>query len=148
MALETAMDGEIVLDLSRLLSRVLHPTPTGVDRVEMAYARGLAEAMPDRLHFAAVHPSGFYGRLPRRAVARFLDLTEERWEHRGFTSIWDCVASLPEPSPRCARDCHAAMRGGGGRSIFRRRPTIWSGNGRSAGSSRMNGRASSVWCTT
>ncbi|MDB5718561.1 MAG: glycosyl transferase group 1, partial [Sphingomonas bacterium] len=32
---------EVVLDLSRLLSRLLHSTPTGVDRVEMAYARGL-----------------------------------------------------------------------------------------------------------
>jgi len=75
---------EIILDITRLLSRVLHPTPTGVDRVEMAYARGLLEAVPDRLRFAAVHPSGIYGRLPTRAVTRFLDVTEQRWRDEGL----------------------------------------------------------------
>jgi len=75
---------EIILDITRLVSRVLHPTPTGVDRVEMAYARGLMEAVPDRLRFAAVHPSGLYGRLPTKAVRRFLDVTEQRWRDEGL----------------------------------------------------------------
>jgi len=75
---------EIILDITRLLSRVLHPTPTGVDRVEMAYARGLLNAVPDRLRFAAVHPSGIYGRLPTNAVTRFLDVTEQRWRDEGL----------------------------------------------------------------
>jgi glycosyltransferase involved in cell wall biosynthesis len=75
---------EIILDITRLLSRVLHPTPTGVDRVEMAYARGLLAAVPDRLRFAAVHPSGLYGRLPADAVTRFLDATEQRWQDEGL----------------------------------------------------------------
>ena len=75
---------EIILDITRLLSRVLHPTPTGVDRVEMAYARGLLDAVPDRLRFAAVHPSGIYGRLPTNAVTRFLDVTEQRWRDEGL----------------------------------------------------------------
>ncbi len=70
---------EIILDLSRLLSRVLHPMPTGVDRVEMAYARRLLELLPDHLQFAAVHPSGIYGRLDRRHVENFLDETEQHW---------------------------------------------------------------------
>ena len=74
---------DVVLDLSRLLSRVLHPTPTGVDRVEMAYARGLLAAMPERLRFAAVHPTGLYGRLPRERTLAFLDATEERWQRQG-----------------------------------------------------------------
>lgn len=74
---------EVVLDLSRLLSRVLHATPTGVDRVEMAYARGLLAACPERLAFAAVHPCGLYGRLPRALVLRFLDETERRWHRHG-----------------------------------------------------------------
>jgi glycosyltransferase involved in cell wall biosynthesis len=75
---------EIILDITRLLSRVLHPTPTGVDRVEMAYARGLLATIPERLRFAAVHPSGLYGRLPRKAVIRFLDATEQRWRDEGL----------------------------------------------------------------
>jgi hypothetical protein len=31
----------VILDISRLISRIRHATPSGVDRVEMAYARGL-----------------------------------------------------------------------------------------------------------
>jgi glycosyltransferase involved in cell wall biosynthesis len=75
-------DRDVVLDVSRLLSRVLHATPTGVDRVEMAYARGLLATIPDRLAFAALHPAGIYGRLDRSAVLAFLDETEARWADR------------------------------------------------------------------
>lgn len=74
-----APDPEIILDLSRLLSRVLHPTPTGIDRVEMAYAREMLRMIPERLVFAAVHPTGSYGRLPRKTVLAFLDETERLW---------------------------------------------------------------------
>lgn len=70
---------EIVLDLSRLLSRLLHATPTGVDRVEMAYARGLAAMIPERLKFGAVNPAGRYGRLPTDRVLKFLDRTDALW---------------------------------------------------------------------
>lgn len=71
---------EIVLDLSRLLSRLLHSTPTGVDRVEMAYARGLLSLVPDRVSFAARSALGYYGRLDRAAVLSFLDETEAMWD--------------------------------------------------------------------
>lgn len=69
----------IVLDLSRLLSRVFHIVPTGVDRVEMAYARGLLARVPDRLSFGVVHRRGFYGRVPHRIALAFLDAVESRW---------------------------------------------------------------------
>ena len=82
-ATDTAVRPEIILDLSRLLSRVLHPTPTGVDRVEMAYARGLIATAPEGLRFAAVQPSGMYGRLPTAAVLRFLEVTERAWQQDG-----------------------------------------------------------------
>ncbi|MDB5662283.1 MAG: group 1 glycosyl transferase [Sphingomonas bacterium] len=72
-----------MLDLSRLLSRLLHSTPTGVDRVEMAYARGLMRTIPGQLHFAGLHPNGTYGRLNGRAVRRFLDRTEADWSDVG-----------------------------------------------------------------
>lgn len=74
---------EIVLDLSRLLSRVLHPSPTGIDRVELAYARTLKRLVPDRLRYAAIHPGGIYGRLSGPRVEAFLDQTERRWETAG-----------------------------------------------------------------
>lgn len=74
---------DIVLDVSRLLSRVLHPTPTGVDRVEMAYALGLLRLTPARLSFAACHPSGIHGHLHKAAAVDFLNLTAERWDQEG-----------------------------------------------------------------
>jgi glycosyltransferase involved in cell wall biosynthesis len=77
------MSGDVVLDLSRLLSRVRHHTPSGVDRVEMAYARGLFGLFGDRLQFAAVHPLGLHGRLPRAETIRFLDMVERRWTNEG-----------------------------------------------------------------
>jgi glycosyltransferase involved in cell wall biosynthesis len=107
-------DLEIILDLSRLVSRILHSTPTGVDRCEMAYARGLMAAVPDRLEFAAVHPFGVYGRLDKRAVLRFLDATELRWQDRGFTSAWNrrrfAIATLAALRPRPASIGRSARR--------------------------------------
>lgn len=69
----------IVLDISRLLSRVRHSTPSGVDRVEMAYARGLLDAHGRKLAFGAVHPTGVYGRIPYDTALAYLDLLESRW---------------------------------------------------------------------
>ncbi len=70
---------QVILDISRLISRVRHSTPSGVDRVEMAYARGLLRLYGDRLAFAAAHPSGVYGRLRREAALGYLDELEQRW---------------------------------------------------------------------
>lgn len=83
LARSTGPKPELILDLSRLLSRVLRPTPTGIDRVEMAYAVGLTALAGDRLGFAAHHPSGHYGHLPARDVRAFLAHTQARWEDRG-----------------------------------------------------------------
>lgn len=99
-----ALEPEVVLDLSRLLSRVLHPTPTGIDRVEMAYARGLLELIPGRLAFAATHPCGLHGRLPRAAAIEFLGQTAHCWEAaapaRSSLSAWrraarTCLGLIP-----------------------------------------------------
>ena len=106
-ASETARS-EIILDLSRLLSRASIAAPTGIDRVEMAYARGFLSAAPDRLSFAAVHPMGLYGRIHRRSALRFLDKLETCWD-RGSTDLIDRMNAagalatlLPLPTPRPA----------------------------------------------
>ena len=70
---------EIVLDLSRLVSRLNKPTPTGVDRVELSYARELLRTIPGRLAFGAVHPVGGYGRIARDDAVAFLDAVEAAW---------------------------------------------------------------------
>lgn len=100
---------EVVLDVSRLLSRCFHPTPTGIDRVEYVYARELLERMPDRLSFAAVHPAGgYYGRLDTAAVRQFLAFTNARWrnvdtvdQRRSKAAIIRHLFALrPRPVPR------------------------------------------------
>ena len=99
---------DIILDISRLLSRVLHPTPTGIDRVEMAYARELLRRLPGRLRFAAVHPVAGYGRLRTPEVLRFLDETESLWaghERRDKISLRlsaarKLIALRPRPAPK------------------------------------------------
>ncbi len=102
-------EAEVILDISRLLSRSFHAAPTGIDRVEFVYARELLERMPDRLAFAAVHPAGgYYGRLDPAAVRQFLAFTAARWrntdavdEQAGKAAvIRHLIALRPRPVPR------------------------------------------------
>lgn len=70
----------VILDISRLISRVRYSTPSGVDRVEMAYVRGLLEIYGDDLEFAAVHPTGLFGLLRRDAALAYVAELEARWD--------------------------------------------------------------------
>lgn len=90
---------EVILDISRLISRVRYSTPSGVDRVEMAYARGLLSRYNRALVFAAVHPSGFYGHLKRKAALDYLDDLERRWSREDGSPH---QLSLPSVMPRLA----------------------------------------------
>jgi glycosyltransferase involved in cell wall biosynthesis len=73
------MSVSIVLDISRLLWRAKYSTPTGIDRVEMAYAQHLLHTVPERVAFAAITPFGLSGRLPTRVVEDFLADTALGW---------------------------------------------------------------------
>ena len=99
---------EVILDISRLLSRSFHAAPTGIDRVEYVYARELLARMPDRLAFAAVHPAGgYYGRLKDAAVRQFLAFTAARWRNKEEVDereskaavIRHLIALRPRPVP-------------------------------------------------
>lgn len=73
------MKPELLLDITRLMRRAGRVTPTGIDRVEMAYADHLARYESDRLIYAAFHPGGWHVRLPHAMAARFLDETARQW---------------------------------------------------------------------
>lgn len=73
------MTHRLILDVSRTLSRASHAVPTGIDRVELAYAEDLLARCPDRLEFAALHPLGRFGRLPTPEVRHFLEVAARRW---------------------------------------------------------------------
>jgi glycosyltransferase involved in cell wall biosynthesis len=101
------MSGEVILDISRLVSRIRHHTPSGVDRVEMAYARRLEARYGDRLRYAIVHPFGRYGRLPAGKAVRFLDLLEARWAEedgdvrpRSLPQVLPALLGLLPEAPR------------------------------------------------
>ena len=71
------MTGHVILDLSRLLWRAARFAPTGIDRVELAYARHLIAIMPERLRF-----SGWWGRmslLPQRESLQFIAALDQVW---------------------------------------------------------------------
>lgn len=101
------MAGNVILDLSRLVSRARHQTPSGVDRVEMAYARGLHAQFGEQLRFAAVHPFGVYGGLRNATALRFLDALEQRWENEEGTverrSLIEVLPSLLSLLPERTR---------------------------------------------
>lgn len=67
-----------VLDVTRLLTRAAHPVATGVDRVELAYARRALAQDGARIGFAAI-----VGRrsapLPREDVAAFISALDAKW---------------------------------------------------------------------
>jgi glycosyltransferase involved in cell wall biosynthesis len=92
----------IALDLSRLLSRVGRGTPTGIDRVELAYAEHLI-ARPSAACFAALSWRGRLGMLPRRTAERFV---------AGIAAIWrgtPDAAGREHEIRRIARQSHIAL---------------------------------------
>lgn len=68
------------LDISRLLSRSKALVPTGIDRVELEYARYLLHEVPERLEFAAMHPLGRFSALPFFAAAEFVASIGGFWD--------------------------------------------------------------------
>lgn len=68
----------ILFDLSRLLSRARRGTPTGIDRVELAYAEHLvAGGFP--VDFVALTAAGRLGLLPGRAARAYVAAIAAAW---------------------------------------------------------------------
>jgi glycosyltransferase involved in cell wall biosynthesis len=82
----------ILFDLSRLLSRAKEGTPTGIDRVELAYAEHLI-ATAANLRFAAMTAWGGFGPVPRHLAEAFVAAIAVAW--RG-----EAAASRPDREAR------------------------------------------------
>jgi glycosyltransferase involved in cell wall biosynthesis len=101
----------IALDLSRLLSRAGRGTPTGIDRVELAYAEHLiAGGAP--CCFAAVSPGGRLALLARATAADFVREIGAAW--RGGTD----PAAQDRRVRRVARRARLALLAGRERRLF------------------------------
>src|SRR4051794_932569 len=72
----------IALDLSRLLSRAGRGTPTGIDRVGLAYAEHFIRS-GGPLCFTAITASGRLGLLQRRAALKFIAAIGAAWRGVG-----------------------------------------------------------------
>jgi glycosyltransferase involved in cell wall biosynthesis len=68
----------ILFDLSRLVSRAGRQTPTGIDRVELAYAEHLV-AGTTPLHFTILTAAGHLGLLPKAAAVDYVETIGLAW---------------------------------------------------------------------
>ena len=73
------VDAPILLDLSRLLSRTARPTPTGIDRIELAYAEYLIAQHDDRLWFVAMTAAGRWSPLHQRRGRTLVQSLAHLW---------------------------------------------------------------------
>ncbi len=96
----------IVLDVSRLLSRAGRGTPTGIDRVELAYAQHLITG-PAPLSFATSDAAGRFGLLPRDAAAGYVAALAAEW--RGDGGVPPADRRLKQIALRLR--AHALLRG-------------------------------------
>ncbi|PKB19008.1 glycosyltransferase involved in cell wall biosynthesis [Novosphingobium kunmingense] len=93
----------ITLDLSRLLWRARFPTPSGIDRVERAYARHLLAQ--DRRRVTFVVRMGYLGArvIPPPALDRFLTAMEACWAAPGGDGGAGAIAALMSRTSRAPR---------------------------------------------
>jgi glycosyltransferase involved in cell wall biosynthesis len=84
-AAAAASPAPVVFDLTRLISRARHGTPTGIDRVDLAYARALLAERHRKVGFSADVAGLGQRRFSHAAVARFVDTTAARWGCTGGT---------------------------------------------------------------
>jgi glycosyltransferase involved in cell wall biosynthesis len=74
---------QVWIDLSRLVWRSRHLTPTGIDRVELAYARHFLDRADRPVRFVA-RVNAYGGReLGKAAVRHFLDCLDRDWSAPG-----------------------------------------------------------------
>jgi glycosyltransferase involved in cell wall biosynthesis len=74
-----AAGGPILLDLSRLLSRASRPTPTGIDRIELAYAEYLMAHAGGRLRFVAMTAAGDWSPIRQRYGRALVQSLAQCW---------------------------------------------------------------------
>jgi glycosyltransferase involved in cell wall biosynthesis len=70
----------VILDISRLLTVAHRSAPSGIDRVELAYARHFSRSAPGRCTFVAELPLLGYSALPPGLVLDLVAALERGWE--------------------------------------------------------------------
>jgi glycosyltransferase involved in cell wall biosynthesis len=85
----------LLLDISRLFWRARRRGPTGIDRVELAYAQHFLGAQQERPVCAVLHVLGFLIAVSHSGARRFVESVGARWEGAARNGRWsDCLALL------------------------------------------------------
>jgi len=100
----------ILFDLSRLISRAGRGTPTGIDRVELAYAEHLLGGSTP-LCFTMLTAAGRFGPLPRAAAENYIQAIDRTWRGEAAASQQTGRAK------RLARTLHLAALSRGERAL-------------------------------
>jgi hypothetical protein len=69
----------VILDISRLLSCVHRGAPSGIDRVEMAYAKHWIQQSSTQCSFVAQSPWGWFATIMRSQAASLIEALDEAW---------------------------------------------------------------------
>ncbi len=99
----------ILFDLSRLVSRAGRETPTGIDRVELAYAEHLVAGRTP-LSFTMMTPLGGFGMLPAAVAKEYLQVLAGVWREAGSSQ-------RIRRAKRLARTLHTAALWRGERAL-------------------------------
>lgn len=86
----------LLLDVTRTLLRFHNATPTGIDRVELAYIARLMEGvLPYEVHYVVSTPLGAFVITPERMAEIFQTITARWWSTKGATNdIYGQLAAL------------------------------------------------------
>jgi len=93
---------QVILDISRLLTVAPRPSPSGIDRVELAYARRFAADPAARCTFVAELPLLGFAALPRATVLDLVAALDRAWTEGGSAKGAARRARLALPFGRSA----------------------------------------------
>jgi glycosyltransferase involved in cell wall biosynthesis len=78
----------LLLDISRLIWRARRRGPTGIDRVELAYAQHYIAGNGERTAYAVLHLLGFVFAISPSGGRRFIEDLTARWQSSAPTTQW------------------------------------------------------------
>jgi glycosyltransferase involved in cell wall biosynthesis len=78
----------LLLDISRLIWRARRRGPTGIDRVELAYAQHYIAGNGERPAYAVLHLLGFVFAISPRGGRRFIEDLTARWQGSAPSTQW------------------------------------------------------------
>jgi glycosyltransferase involved in cell wall biosynthesis len=90
----SALRSPLLLDISRVLWRAKRRSPTGIDRVELAYAEHFIAAGNSRPAYAAVHLLGWVLALKPKGARRLITEIARRWSGEATLTRREALKSL------------------------------------------------------